>query len=196
MAPSPKPPARQTARYRYDDVGTLLVRQGPGGSTDTQYYLRDGLGSIVALTDTTGALVANYTYDPYGKTLSATGTKAADNPWRYASGYTDQTTGLTKFGTRYYSPDLGRWTQLDPSGQNYGYSYAGSNPINATDRSGRLLDELWPDDLGDFGSAVSEVAGIAGAAADLAWFCYSGCLSDCNRLERREWSRFAGQRRR
>ena len=35
------------------------------------------------------------------------------NPWRYAGGYQDPT-GLTKFGTRYYYPQLGRWTQRDP----------------------------------------------------------------------------------
>jgi RHS repeat-associated protein len=134
----------QATRYRYDDTGAVLVRQGPGGASDAQYYLRDGHGSIVAMVSTTGTIVANYTYDPYGKTLSATGTHAASNPWRYASGYTDTTTGLTKFGTRYYSPEHGRWTQPDHWGSDYGYNYAGSNPVNAADPTGRYQEHCGP----------------------------------------------------
>jgi RHS repeat-associated protein len=124
-----------TTRYRYDDTGTILARQASTG--DTHYYLRDGLGSIVALTDSTGNIVANYTYDPYGTTLTATGTLAATNPWRYAAGYTDDLTGLVKFGTRYYQPELGRWTQPDHWGPESGYAYAAGDPVNSVDPSGR-----------------------------------------------------------
>ena len=41
----------------------------------------------------------------------------APHEWRYASGYFDATTGLYKFGTRYYSPTLGMWTQQDRGGR-------------------------------------------------------------------------------
>jgi RHS repeat-associated protein len=67
------------------------------------------------------------------------------NPWQFASGYFDATTGLYKFGTRYYSPTLGRWTQQDPVGGSIGqvgsgnaYVYAGDAPVMQTDPSGRL----------------------------------------------------------
>jgi hypothetical protein len=33
------------------------------------HYLHDVLGSVVGLTNSSGALVERYTYDPYGKTL-------------------------------------------------------------------------------------------------------------------------------
>jgi RHS repeat-associated protein len=50
-----------------------------------------------------------------------TQTKAAGtnvvNPWRYAGQYQDISTGLYKMGARYYQPELGRWTQRDPSGR-------------------------------------------------------------------------------
>src|SRR6266545_4918487 len=65
---------------------------------------------------------------------TATGTVA--NPWRYASGLFDSQTGLTKFGARYYDPDLSRFTQRDPSGQDLPYAYAGCDPVNNVDPTG------------------------------------------------------------
>jgi uncharacterized protein RhaS with RHS repeats len=40
-------------------------------------------------------------------------------------------------GARYYQPELGRWTQQDPSGQDANaYAYVGGNPVNFVDPSG------------------------------------------------------------
>lgn len=80
----------------------------------------------------------SYTYDPYGVT---TETKAAltnvFKPWRYAGQYQDVSTGLYKMGARYYQPELGRWTQPDPSGQDANaYLYVGGNPVNFVDPTG------------------------------------------------------------
>lgn len=75
-----------------------------------------------------------YGYDPYGRTTYVSG--AVANPWGYASGYSDPT-GLIKFGTRYYDPDLGRWTQVDPLGPGSSpYGYAGNDPIDNVDPTG------------------------------------------------------------
>ena len=43
--------------------GTLVDERTPSGA---YYYLFDGLGSIVGLTDSNGTLVSTYQYDPYG----------------------------------------------------------------------------------------------------------------------------------
>jgi YD repeat-containing protein len=75
--------------------GTLVDERTPTGA---YYYLFDGLGSIVGLTDSNGTLVSTYQYDPYGNLTSSTGSVA--NPWRFAGGYLDSSTGLYKFGTR------------------------------------------------------------------------------------------------
>jgi RHS repeat-associated protein len=112
--------------------GTLVDERTPSG---TYYYLFDGLGSIVGLTDSNGTLVSTYQYDPYGNLTSSTGSVA--NPWRFAGGYFDSSTGLYKFGTRYYNPGFGRWSQQDPlRGQLSDptslnrYVYAGDDPVN------------------------------------------------------------------
>ncbi len=40
-------------------------------------------------------------------------------------------------GARYYQPELGRWTQPDPSGQEANaYLYVGGNPVNRVDPNG------------------------------------------------------------
>jgi RHS repeat-associated protein len=88
--------------------GELLSQRTPAGSN---YYLSDGLGTIIAMSDDTGAVVARYSYDPYGQVLSESGPY---NPWRFKSGYQSQTTDLYKFGQRWYDPSTGRWTQADP----------------------------------------------------------------------------------
>ncbi len=97
---------------------------------------------MVGLTDSNGTLVSTYQYDPYGNLTSSSGTVA--NPWRFAGGYYDSGTGLYKFGTCYYDPTLGRWSQQDPlSGKLTDpnslnrYLYVGDNPVNLTDLSGR-----------------------------------------------------------
>jgi hypothetical protein len=59
-------------------------------------------GSTAAVTDVNGNVQDTYSYDPYGNLLASTGSIA--NPYRYDDGYYDVSTGLYKFGERYYSP--------------------------------------------------------------------------------------------
>ncbi|HEX8182838.1 MAG TPA: RHS repeat-associated core domain-containing protein [Candidatus Saccharimonadales bacterium] len=98
------------------------------------YFLTDLRGSIVKVTDINGTVQNTYDYDPYGTLLSSTG--SVQNPWRYAGAYYDYQTQLYKMGARYYNSTDARWTQLDPSGVEYGYVYAGANPVNLIDPSG------------------------------------------------------------
>ncbi len=98
---------------------------------------------MVAVTSSSGSVTNSYTYDPFGVT---TETKAlltnVFNPWRYAGQYQDTSTGLYKMGARYYQPELGRWTQPDPSGLDANaYLYVGANPVNFVDPSGYFPSE-------------------------------------------------------
>jgi len=92
--------------------------------------------------DCSGNLVNGYVYDPFDNLFEQNETVA--NPWQYASGYLDSTTGLYHFGARYYDPTLGRWTQEDPiPGQLSNpdslnpYLYVNDSPVNGTDPSGK-----------------------------------------------------------
>lgn len=127
---------------------TTAYTRGPSGdlvsertSTGTNYYVKDALGSVIDLFSSTGASIGGYSYSPYGEARStSTATAVVANTARYASGYFDTTSGLYKLGARYYDPTLGRFTQVDPSGQQQNqYLYAGADPINNTDASGLLF---------------------------------------------------------
>jgi RHS repeat-associated protein len=128
---SVNPAPGTTDHYTRDNSGSLIGLRANGVR---YYYLVDGLGSVVGLVNGSATKVNSYSYDPYGVQLSAS--QQVANPWRYASGYYDGSTGLTKFGARYYDPGLGRFTQRDPSGQDLPYAYAGCNPTNNTDPTG------------------------------------------------------------
>ena len=142
--------------YTRDNRGTLVSLRAASGNR--YYYLFDGLGSVVGLVNSSGAKVNSYSYDPYGVQLQAT--EASANPWRYAGGYTDSQTGLTKFGARYYDPSLGRFTQRDPSGQDLPYAYASCDPVNRIDPTG--FCSVWTY-VG--AAAAGAVVGAAWAAA-------------------------------
>jgi RHS repeat-associated protein len=115
-----------------------------GSAPCTFYYLFDGLNSVIGLTDSSGSLVNQYSYGPYG-----TATKASEqvpNPFRYISAVWDSGTGLYKMGDRYYDASVARFTQEDPLGDEY--QYAGNNPINAVDPSGLEIDRPMGTGLG------------------------------------------------
>jgi RHS repeat-associated protein len=123
--------AGNSTYYLRDSLGNLL---GERIGNNRYYYLTDSVGTIVAAITGDGLTIGDrYGYDPFGNTTYRSGSVA--NPWGYASGYTD-TTGLIKFGTRYYDPVIARWTQLDPADVPNRYIYAGCDPINSTDPSG------------------------------------------------------------
>lgn len=125
---------------------------------------------------------------PWGNTTQS-GVQAGNNPYQYVSGYKDAATGYTKFGARYYNPAIGRFTQLDPSGKDPHYSYAGNNPITISDTSGLsfLSDVFDTSGPGIVGAVVSTVATVAfegikrtplGAGASAGIGCASGAVTE------------------
>ncbi|WP_245693503.1 RHS repeat domain-containing protein [Deferrisoma camini] len=62
----------------------------------------------------TGAVVAHYEYDPFGRQAYASG--AVENAFRFSSKYADDEleSPIYYYGYRYYSPELGRWMTRDP----------------------------------------------------------------------------------
>ena len=118
---------------------------GPGGqpleqissSNTVLYYHQDQLGSTRALTNSTGSVVATYTYDAYGNVTAKTGT--ITNPLQYAEQYSDAESGLLYLRARYYSPNTGQFLTRDPlvALTQQAYGYGAGDPLNETDATGR-----------------------------------------------------------
>lgn len=116
--------------------GLLLIRETKGNVTTDLIPLYDGTGHVIALTNLNKDLLATYAYGPFGEKISANGPRAQGNPWRYATKYLDEETGLYYFGHRYYDPVTGQWLSREPLGENESinlYSYAHNDPINGLD---------------------------------------------------------------
>lgn len=108
-----------------------------GGKTDKYCYTLDHLGSVRELTDSSGSIQAQYSYDPYGQATKLQGSLASD--FQYAGYYVHATSGLNLTRTRAYSTNLGRWINRDPieeRGGNNLYAYVRNNAISRTDPMG------------------------------------------------------------
>jgi len=101
------------------------------------YVHTDALGSPVAMTDSSGAVVERMAYEPYGV---LTGVSLKDGPG-YAGHVTDESTELSYMQQRYYDPRLGVFLSVDPVGASIGafarYAYALGNPYRFIDPDGR-----------------------------------------------------------
>ena len=122
---------KQKLQFVYDRQ-SLLQELGPDGRTlatyinapgidrplamvrggKIYYFHADGIGNIIALTDGSGNLIANYSYDAFGATLS--GGAAAKNPFAFTAREWEPALGLYYFRARYYDPQTGRFLSRDP----------------------------------------------------------------------------------
>src|SRR5439155_14875485 len=100
-------------------IGGLLARShgyssGTGNWTNHNFYHADGNGNITFMLDKNQTMVASYRYDPFGNTISSSGTLAAANLYRFSSKEIHLKSGMYYYLYRIYVPDLDRWMNQDP----------------------------------------------------------------------------------
>jgi RHS repeat-associated protein len=112
------------------------------------YYVKDHLGSTLVLVRDDGITSAKYyRYTAYGDCKKETMNIAQPN--KFTGKPLDGELGLNLyyFGARYYMPNLGRWTSVDPMLAKYPgwspYSYTRCNPLTLIDPDG-MADQLAP----------------------------------------------------
>ena len=119
------------ANYVLGPNGLIAIVDGDGHE---RYYVFDALGSVLALTDETGAVTDTYSYDEYGEAISSTGTSL--NTILFAGAAHDEAEGLYYLRNRSYNPEFGRFLQRDYYLTEQRYSYAGTNPTGRIDPEG------------------------------------------------------------
>jgi RHS repeat-associated protein len=175
--------------YLYDGNNAVQELQGPtpvanilNGGLDEAYsrtdgdgartLLSDGPGSTVALLDSTGTAMTQYTYEPFGNT--STSGVSSSNPSQY-TGRENDSTGLYYYRGRYYSPSLQRFISEDPIGIAGGinlYAYVNNNPITYRDPFGLDKDlkvrDFITDKIGGGVTLGGEVVNTTGVSYDNA----------------------------
>lgn len=136
---------RTTARLESAGFGDGRFRATTSsGRCLPEYYLTDHLGSIRALCDHTGELIALRDYYAFGMEWERPNAPVTTDRYYYNGKEKQEigNTGLLDYGARFYNPDIGRWTTLDPMAEKYSnispYAYCVSSPINALDWQGKL----------------------------------------------------------
>ena len=142
--------------YSYDANGSIrmLKYRATESATPTYYYYAlNSRNDVVGLYNSSGAVCAKYTYDPWGDITSVTnasGTAITDTnniahtqPFRYRSYYYDTDSKFYYLQSRYYDPLTHRFINADGLvstgtgvlGFNM-FAYCNNNPVNFTDFSG------------------------------------------------------------
>lgn len=173
-----------TTRYLVDDLNPTgyaqVVEETVGGAVTRQYtyglqrisenqvvsntwtpsfYGYDGFGTVRQLTNSAGTITDTYDYDAFGNKINSTG--STPNNYLYRGEQWDSDLGLYYLRARYYNPITGRFMSRDPEDGNpyvpgslHKYLYAGGDPINASDPTGRA--ELFATALLDSRSALEK----------------------------------------
>lgn len=133
----------------YNNLGILQ-------STQEHYLHQDHLGSLSMITNTSGLVVKDFYYDPWGASRVPNNNITqwiVDQPFKKiistisSRGFTNHEhldeVGLIHMNGRIYDSKIARFVQADPIIQNplrvqslNRYSYVWNNPLNATDPSG------------------------------------------------------------
>ena len=183
-----------TLDFAYDANGRPMTVRYNGA---TYYYALNLQGDVVAILNSSGTAVVQYTYDAWGKPLTTTGSMASTlgvhNPLRYRGYVYDTETGLYYLQSRYYNPTWGRFINadnlaylgIDGTSLSYNlFAYCKNNPINYADTQGTFINTITGAIIGGIIGGISAAmagddiwAGIgigagtgalAGLAADIA----------------------------
>ncbi|WP_237067297.1 RHS repeat-associated core domain-containing protein [Microbulbifer guangxiensis] len=152
---------RETKRYLPGGaIVTLMIDSDGSNRRASRYLHKDHLGSIDMITDSSGTVLQEMSFDAWGQRRNAQSWEALVNadlagfdtrltPRGYTGHEMLDQVGLVHMNGRIYDARLGRLMQADPFVQAASdtqmfnrYSYVRNNPLNATDPSGYFVFTL------------------------------------------------------
>ncbi len=144
------------------------------------YFHHDNLGSTRLMTDSTGNVVMDQDYMPFGGDLPEVGqTEVLDEEaegYKYTGQKEVASIGLYYYGARYYDPKIGRFITEDswpgemvnPQSQNL-YVYVMNNPLRYVDPTGNV-----PKDSKERQKIIEELKNQMPESIMLEYGCYEG----------------------
>ena len=144
----------EVAKYEYGGSSLLsFVRS----DEPRRFHHQDALGSVVALSDSSGSVVARYHLDAWGRYRVPSELSASANRFGFTGYLFDQETDLYYAKARFYDPEIGRFItqdsvlgQVDEPPSLNRYFYGNANPTTFTDPTGHFS-------IKDFGKGVFNV---------------------------------------
>ena len=147
--------------YRNGTLEKILVDGGyitfSGTTPAYHYYLQDHLGNNRVVCNASGIIEQVNHYYPFGG-LFGESTNGSTQVYKYNGKELERTNGLDwyDYGARNMSPDIGRYTSIDPLAEkDYAtspYAYCGNNPLIRVDKDGKIWDTVI-----DIGFLISDV---------------------------------------
>lgn len=151
-----------TNYWLYDSAGRLAAELNSNGTLKSRFvygvqshspdfmiqngqnylFIKDHVGSILAVVNTiTNQAAQTISYNEFG--LVTFNSNPGFQPFGFAGGHYDHSTGLVRFGVRDYDASTGRWTAKDPilfgGKQSNLYIYVNNDPVNLIDPSGLVV---------------------------------------------------------
>jgi RHS repeat-associated protein len=131
--------------YSYAGYDNPLAALSSNGQV--VFFHQDVLGSLIAVSDSNGRLLARYIYDAFGKVVEEVW-QQLEYPPRFAGRPLDPRTGLYDMRSRHYDPDVGLYTgpnrwlgSIDDPATLAPYVYARHNPLRYVEPTGYLAVE-------------------------------------------------------
>jgi RHS repeat-associated protein len=180
----------QCTIFHYDQNGLLIAESTSTGTITAEYvyingqplakiennnvyyYHNDHLGTPMLMTNSSGNIVWQGEFKPFGEPVSVT--SSITNNLRFPGQYYESETGLHRNYFRDYMPELGRYIEADPIGLDGGinmYVYVGNNPVNFVDPMGlcpknnkqQCIQNFLKQNYGNFvaNALVPEFSGIS-----------------------------------
>lgn len=145
------------------NLGGVIIEEATDGSKKTHYLHTDHLGSTDVITNASGTLVQQFSFNAFGERrdpvnwdtyissgfMSLSPMSASITSRGYTGHEQMDEVGLIHMNGRVYDPKLGRFLQADPhiqapsDSQNLNrYSYVNNNPLSYTDPTGYFFKKI------------------------------------------------------
>ncbi|MFC4995056.1 RHS repeat-associated core domain-containing protein [Rubritalea tangerina] len=131
-------------------LNTIIARAVEGSKFKMEWYHKNYLDHVYAVSDDSGDILEHYRYNAFGEVeiYNTSGnelaTSAIDNKVTWNSRRYDSDTKLHYYKYRHYNPTLGRWLSRDPIEEAGGinlYGFVGNDPVGRWDELGLKCKE-------------------------------------------------------